>query len=149
MCIRVFLNQILSRAEEIAADPVELYETRASVLERKARVVAMSRDICVSLFDEIIKLRPAWAGTKLTKDGKDLGWNHEDGAIRIVMTGTASDRPGLQDHVYSKGQKKRAEVASFQCSVFREEKTSLAKLDINREAGVAYRLSVVAGALPG
>ena len=23
------------------------------------------------------------------------------------MTGTASDRPGLQDHVYSKGQKKR------------------------------------------
>ena len=25
----------------------------------------------------------------------------------LVMTGTASDRPGLQDHVYSKGQKKR------------------------------------------
>ena len=57
---------------------------------------------CPRLFDEIIKLRPEWAGTKLTKDGKDIGWNHEDGAIRIVMTGTASDRPGLQDHVYSK-----------------------------------------------
>jgi len=37
----------------------------------------MSRDICVSLFDEIIKLRPEWAGTKLTKDGKDIGWNHD------------------------------------------------------------------------
>ena len=95
------------RVEEIAADLVEHYETRTSVLEGKAMVVAMSRDICVSLFDEIIKLRPEWAGTKLTKDGKDIGWNHEDGAIRIVMTGTASDRPGLQDHVYSKGQKKR------------------------------------------
>ena len=86
---------------------MEHYETRTSVLDGKAMIVAMSRDICVSLFDEIIKLRPEWAGTKLTKDGKDRGWNHEDGAIRIVMTGTASDRPGLQDHVYSKGQKKR------------------------------------------
>ena len=86
---------------------MEHYETRTSVLEGKAMIVAMSRDICVSLFDEIIKLRPEWAGTKLTKDCKDIGWNHEDGAIRIVMTGTASDRLGLQDHVYSKGQKKR------------------------------------------
>ena len=95
------------RVEEIAADLVAHYETRTSVLEGKAMIVAMSPDICVSLFDEIIKLRPEWAGTKLTKDGKDIGWNHEDGAIRIVMTGTASDRPGLQDHAYSKGQKKR------------------------------------------
>ena len=47
---------------------MEHYETRTSVLEGKAMVVAMSRDIWVSLFDEIIKLRPEWAGTKLTKD---------------------------------------------------------------------------------
>jgi type I restriction enzyme R subunit len=39
------------------------------------------------------------------------------------MTGTATDRPGLQDHVYSKGQKKRfldamaaANVAYSLCS---------------------------------
>ncbi|RYD50209.1 MAG: hypothetical protein EOP83_24325 [Verrucomicrobiaceae bacterium] len=62
---------------------MEHYEARMSVLEGKAMVVAMSRDIGVSLFDEIIKLRSEWAGTKLTKDGKDIGWNHEDGAIRI------------------------------------------------------------------
>jgi type I restriction enzyme R subunit len=97
------------RVQEIAADLVEHYETRTSVLEGKAMIVAMSRDICVSLFDEIIALRPEWAGTKLTKDGKEIGWNHEDGAIRIVMTGTASDKPGIQDHVFSKGQKKRLE----------------------------------------
>ena len=95
------------RVEEIATDLVAHYETRTSVLEGKAMVVAMSRDICVSLFDEIIKLRPEWAGTKLTKEGKETGWNPEDGALRIVMTGTASDRAGLQDHVFSKGQKKR------------------------------------------
>ena len=98
-----------------------------------AMVVAMSRDICVSLFDEIIKLRPEWAGTKLTKDGKDIGWNHEDGAIRIVMPGTASDRPGLQDHVYNKGQKKRGEVASFRFSVLRKRRKDPLKLVIVRD----------------
>ena len=56
--------------EEIAADLVEHYETRTSVLEGKAMIVAMSRDICVSLFDEIIKLRPEWAGTKLMNDAR-------------------------------------------------------------------------------
>jgi type I restriction enzyme R subunit len=97
------------RVRELAQDLVDHYETRTSVLAGKAMFVAMSRDICVSIFDEIIKLRPDWAGTKLTKDGKEIGWNHEDGAVRIVMTGTASDKAGIQDHIYSKGQKKRLE----------------------------------------
>ena len=66
---------------------------------------------CPSLFDEIIKLRPEWAGTKLTKDGKDIDWNPEDGASRIIMTGTASDRPGLQDHVFSKVLKQAEALA--------------------------------------
>jgi type I restriction enzyme R subunit len=98
-------ERVEERVEEIAADLVEYYETRTSVLEGKAMIVAMSRDICVSIFDEIIKLRPEWAGTKLTRDGKDIGWNHEDGAIRIVMTGTASDRPGLQDHISARARR--------------------------------------------
>lgn len=70
-------------------------------------VVAISQDICVGLFLKIIALRPEWAGTKRAKDGKDIGWNVEDDAIRIVMTGTASDAANYQDQVYSKGQKKR------------------------------------------
>jgi hypothetical protein len=37
-------------------------------------------------------LRPDWKGTKLRdKDGKEIGYNPEDGAIRIIMTGSASD----------------------------------------------------------
>lgn len=93
------------RLEEVARDFVEHYETRSGILEGKAMVVAMSREICASLFREIIKLRPDWAGTKLPGGG----WNPEDGAVRIIMTGTASDKADLQDHNYTKAQKKRLE----------------------------------------
>ena len=101
------------RLKEVAQDLVTHFETRTSTLDGKAMIVAMSRDICVSLFDEIIALRPDWAGTKLEKDGpktgQTIGYNPEDGAIRIVMTGNASDRPGIQEHIFSKRQKKRLE----------------------------------------
>jgi type I restriction enzyme R subunit len=94
------------RLKEVAADFVQHFETRTGTLEGKAMFVAMSRDICVALFNEIIALRPAWAGTRLPDS---TGWNPEDGAVRIIMTGNATDRPGLQDHVYTKAQKKRLE----------------------------------------
>ncbi len=94
------------RLAEVARDFVSHFETRTGSLEGKAMVVAMSRDICVALFDEIITLRPEWAGTKVA--GSD-GWNPEDGAVRIVMTGTASDKTALQAHSYTKAQKKRLE----------------------------------------
>jgi type I restriction enzyme, R subunit len=93
------------RLEEVAKDLVTHFEARAGTLEGKAMFVAMSRDICVALFDEILKLRPQWAGTKLDNGG----WNPEDGAVRIIMTGTASDKEHLQAHSYTKMQKKRLE----------------------------------------
>ncbi len=96
------------RLAEVARDFVTHFETRTGTLEGKAMFVAMSRDICVELFDEIVKLRPEWAGTKLPAD-KGGGWNPEDGAIRIIMTGTATDHAGQQVHVYTKAQKKRLE----------------------------------------
>ncbi len=94
------------RLEEVARDFVTHFETRTGTLEGKAMFVAMSRDICVALFEEIIKLRPEWAGTKLADSN---GWNPEDGAVRIIMTGTASDKGELQAHSYTKAQKKRLE----------------------------------------
>ncbi|MEE8340180.1 MAG: type I restriction endonuclease subunit R, partial [Xanthomonadales bacterium] len=98
------------RLEEVAEDLVQHYEERNAILEGKAMIVGMSRDICVSLFDEIIALRPDWAGSRLTgRDGKSGAWDPQDGAIRVVMTGSASDRPELQQHIYSKAQKKRLE----------------------------------------
>lgn len=98
------------RIKEVAADLVQHFEERTEIIEGKAMIIGMSRDICASFFEEIIALRPAWAGTRLeSKDGNSGAWNPEDGVIRIVMTGSASDRPELQQHIYTKAQKKRLE----------------------------------------
>ena len=42
----------------------------------------MSRRICVKLYDEIVELRPDWHSE-----------DDDKGAIKIVMTGAASDPP--------------------------------------------------------
>lgn len=98
------------RLAEIARDLVDHYEQREQSIPGKAMVVCMSRRICHDLFDAIVVLRPQWAGTMLRNDGgDDVGYDSEDGAIRIVMTGSASDSPGIQKHVYTKRQKKRLE----------------------------------------
>ena len=97
------------RIREVAADIVQHFETRNEALEGKAMIVCMSRDICVALFNEIIALRPEWAGTRRERSGQDIGYNPEDGAIRIIMTGNVTDRKELQDHVYTKQEKKRLE----------------------------------------
>src|SRR5688572_2132125 len=74
-------------------------------------IVAMSRQICVDLFDAIVELRPAWKGTLVpSKDaGKPSHYSPEDGAIRIVMTGSAADTAKLQPHIYSGSAKKLLE----------------------------------------
>ncbi len=85
---------------------VQHFETRTGTLEGKAMFVAMSREICVNLFDAILQLRPEWAGTR---QPGSTGWNPEDGAVRVIMTGNATDKPHLQPHTYTKTQKKRLE----------------------------------------
>ncbi len=86
------------RVAAVAADLVAHYEERCKAQTGKAMVVAMSRDICVHLYNEIIKLRPEW---------HDAG--PEKGAIKIVMTGSASDKALLRPHIYSGQVKKRLE----------------------------------------
>lgn len=86
------------RMQLIAKDLVEHFENRCAITEGKAMIVAMSRDICVQLYDEIIALRPDWHDT-----------DPEKGAIKIVMTGSASDKAALQPHIYNKQTKKRLE----------------------------------------
>ena len=47
---------------------------------------------------------------KITNDeGKEVGYNHEDGAIRIIMTASATDKADMQQHAYTKRAKKRLE----------------------------------------
>jgi type I restriction enzyme R subunit len=54
-------------------------------------VVCMSRRICVELYREIVKLRPDW------HDEDDAR-----GAIKVVMTGSASDPADWQAHIRNK-----------------------------------------------
>ncbi|MCA8197870.1 type I restriction endonuclease subunit R [Burkholderia vietnamiensis] len=86
------------RVAAVAADLVAHFEERNKTQSGKAMVVAMSREICVHLYNEIIKLRPDW---------HDL--DPERGAIKIVMTGSASDKALLRPHIYSGQVKKRLE----------------------------------------
>ncbi|NYT73376.1 type I restriction endonuclease subunit R [Halomonas sp. QX-2] len=86
------------RLKEVAADLVNHFETRSASIEGKAMIVAMSRDICAHLYNEISALRPEWHDA-----------DPEKGAIKIVMTGSASDKPLIQPHIYNKQTKKRLE----------------------------------------
>ncbi|WP_175626585.1 MULTISPECIES: type I restriction endonuclease subunit R [Oxalobacteraceae] len=86
------------RVASVAADLVAHFEERNKAQDGKAMVVAMSRDICVHLYNEIIKLRPEWHDT-----------DPEKGIVKIVMTGSASDKALLRPHIYSNQVKKRLE----------------------------------------
>jgi type I restriction enzyme R subunit len=79
------------RLELVARDIVEHFEKRLEVMDGKAMVVCMSRRICVELYQEIVKLRPDW------HDEDDAR-----GAIKVVMTGSASDPADWQAHIRNK-----------------------------------------------
>ena len=86
------------RIASVAADLVAHFEERNNAQDGKAMVVAMSREICAHLYNEIVKLRPDWHDD-----------DPEKGAIKIVMTGSASDKPLLRPHIHSGLVKKRLE----------------------------------------
>lgn len=78
----------------VAKDIVNHFERRLEAMEGKAMIVCMSRRICVDLYDAIIRLRPEW--------------RHQDddkGAIKVVMTGSASDKLEWQAHIRNKGRR--------------------------------------------
>jgi len=79
------------RLKLIAQDIVEHFEKRLEAMDAKAMIVCMSRRICVELYREIVKLRPQWESTE-----------DERGAIKVVMTGAASDPTDWQPHIRNK-----------------------------------------------
>jgi type I restriction enzyme, R subunit len=93
------------RLAQVAKDLVDHFETRNATMDGKAMIVGMSRDICAHLYNEIVALRPEWHGAPL-----GTAADPEKGAIKIVMTGSASDKPLLQPHIYNKKTKKRLET---------------------------------------
>ncbi|WP_444943153.1 type I restriction endonuclease subunit R [Microbulbifer sp. ZKSA006] len=86
------------RVEQVAKDLIRHFDSRTASMPGKAMIVAMSREICVDLYDAIVAIKP--------------DWHHPDsdkGAIKIVMTGSASDKAKLQPHIYNKETKKAFE----------------------------------------
>lgn len=72
----------------------------------EAYIVCMSRAVCVALFNALIARRPEWASS-MRIQGQT--YNPDDGAVRIVMTGSATDKPELRQHVFTQAQKKTLE----------------------------------------
>ena len=82
------------RVKQIAEDIVDHFEQRLEALEGKAMVVCMSRRICIDLYRELARLRPDW---HTDDDGK--------GAMKVVMTGSASDPLEWQPHIRNKARR--------------------------------------------
>ncbi len=82
------------RLKLVARDIVAHFEERLEALDGKAMVVCMSRRICVTLYRELVRLRP--------------DWHHADddkGRLKVVMTGAASDPPDWQPLIRNKARR--------------------------------------------
>ena len=83
------------RLRLVAQDIVSHLHRRLEALDGKAMIVCMSRRICIDLYSELTRLQP--------------DWHHEDdqqGRIKVVMTGNASDPSGWQQHIRTKKRRK-------------------------------------------
>jgi len=83
------------RVQQIARDIVYHFEERLSAIDGKAMVVCMSRRICIDIHNEIKKIRPAW----YHKDD-------DKGFMKVIMTGSANDPVGWQEHIRSKPRRR-------------------------------------------
>ena len=82
------------RVAVVARDIAEHFESRREAMDGKAMVVCMSRRICIGLYRELVRLRPEW------RDEDD-----HSGALKVVMTGTASDPADWQAHIGNKARR--------------------------------------------
>ena len=82
------------RVRLVAEDIVAHYADRLTAIEGKAMVVCMSRRICIDLYRELVQLHPEWEHP-----------DDDKGAIKVVMTGSASDPPEWQSHIRNKARR--------------------------------------------
>ena len=87
------------RLGRIADDIIAHFEERLEAMDGKGMIVCMSRRICVDLYNAIVKRRPDW------HDNDD-----KKGAIKVIMTGSASDNTSWQSHIRNK--KRREQMAT-------------------------------------
>lgn len=83
------------RMQLVGQDLVAHFENRVATMPGKGMVVCMSREICVDMYNAIVAIKPEWHDDDVNK-----------GAIKIVMTGSASDKAKMQPHIHNKETKK-------------------------------------------
>lgn len=86
------------RLRLIANDIDEHFGKRCESLEGKGMIVCMSRRICADMYRYMTELHPEWHDDAVT-----------GGAIKVIMTASASDPPELRRHAPSKQDKKTIE----------------------------------------
>jgi type I restriction enzyme, R subunit len=86
------------RLRLLAEDIIDHFEARQAAMNGKGMVVVMSRRIAVDLYSQIIQLRPEWHQA-----------DDDKGAIKVVMTGSASDPRAWQRHIRNKPGRKEIE----------------------------------------
>jgi len=89
------------RMQQVGKDLVSHFESRTATMPGKGMIVCMSREICVDMYNAIVAIKPEWHGAPL-----GTAADPAKGAIKIVMTGSASDKEKLQPHIHNKGIKK-------------------------------------------
>jgi type I restriction enzyme R subunit len=95
--ITVLLEELAGAHERlklVASQIVQHLEKRREVIEGKAMVVCMSRNICMDLYDEIVACRPGWHA-----DEDDAGF------VKVVMTGSAAEGERVAMHARTKGRR--------------------------------------------
>lgn len=81
------------RLQKLAGDLLEHFEKRIQTLPGKGMIVCMSRRICVELYKKIVALRPQWHSD-----------DDQQGAVKVVMTGSASDPADYQPHIRNRAR---------------------------------------------
>ena len=85
------------RIKTVARDVVTHFSARleANAGQGKGMIVCMSRRIAAELYKEIVALKPEWHSDEL-----------KEGAIKVVMTSSASDGTEISKHHTTKGERK-------------------------------------------
>lgn len=94
------------RLDAVVADILRHFDARAQAMAAKAMAVCMSRRICAEVYKRIVALDPEWHGEL---DGI--------GAVKVVMTGSATAPGELQAHIRSKSRQEAVHnlPAYFRC----------------------------------
>jgi type I restriction enzyme R subunit len=87
------------RLKIIANDIITHFEERTAVFKGKALIVALSRNIAVKLYNEIVTQRPNWHSD-----------NDDEGKLKVIMTGSSSDDEFLHPHIRNKQSRSKIAV---------------------------------------